>query len=275
MRSESLAMSAALAALLLAPGASASGRHDRQVRGTETRSRANPTGIHPAAYVASRAPAVTPKWLNVLRTLDWARDGKAPAAAGIEPDSDWKEHAFHGHTNYRVIGMDREACLLADSRAQGSVLYREVAPLSPEGLHLTWSWRVNTFPRGADLTRKAGDDRAAAVVVLYRKSILPWKIRALMYVWSRDLPAGTEMSSTYSDQIRILVVRSGPAESWQLEDRDLEADYRRVFGGEADPVKAVGVFTDSDNTHTEASAVYGPLSFARPVNASPVASIGR
>jgi hypothetical protein len=250
MRTDSLAMSA-LATLLFACGASASGTHDR-------------------------GPAPCSGRLSPLRVLAWSHARVAPAGTGgLAPDSDWKEHVFHGHTNYRVVEMGRKACLSADSRAQGSVLYQEISPLPADGLHLTWSWRVNTFPRGADLTRKAGDDRAAAVVVLYRKSILPWKIRALMYVWSRDLPAGTVMKSTYSGQIRILVVRSGPAGGWRVEDRDLAADYRRVFGGEADPVKAVGVFTDSDNTHTEASAVYGPLTFAHRVTAASVVSIGR
>jgi hypothetical protein len=197
------------------------------------------------------------------------------SAGGREPDPDWKERVVHGHTRYRVVEMGREACLAAESRADGSILYREIAPLPADALHLTWSWQVSTFPRGADLSRKEADDRAAAVVVLYRKSILPWKLRAIMYVWSRDLPAETVMKSTFSGEIRILVVRSGEAAGWKVEDRDLAADYRRVFGGEADPVKAVGVYTDSDNTRSQASAVYGPLTFARPVGAATVASVGR
>ncbi len=282
MKSDSLAFSAVLAALLLTPGASSSRAQTRPPgdppagAGYRTADCASPRSPGPAPAGVGAGPLPCARRLTPLRVLEWSRAPVSLASArGREPDAGWKEHVIHGHTRYRVVEMGRKACLAADSRADGSILYREIAPIPTDALHLTWSWQVNTFPRGADLRRKEADDRAAAVVVLYRKSILPWKLRAIMYVWSRDVPAETIMKSTFSGEIRILVVRSGEAAGWRVEDRDLAADYRRVFGGEADPVKAVGVYTDSDNTRSEASAVYGPLTFARPAGAASVASVGR
>ncbi len=196
----------------------------------------------------------------LVKTFFWTRspgNAQTPHTSPLDPG--WREHSFHDHTRYAVICAGGTQCLQAFADGAGSVLYRETDPVPTPDLHLTWSWRVNEFPRHENLASKGGDDRAAGVVILYHKSILPWKIRALIYVWSDVLPQGTVVPSPYAKDVKVMVLRTGRRSGWVEEDRDLAADYRRAFGEVPESVKALGVYTDADETKSEARAAYGPL----------------
>ena len=62
----------------------------------------------------------------------------------------------------------------------------------------------------------------------------------------------------------MVVVESGPvkAGTWIVEQRDILADYRHLFGGEPRQIGAVAVMTDTDNTGGEATAWYGDISIS-------------
>ena len=183
------------------------------------------------------------------------------SAGGLS--GDWKERRFKGTTRYRVVPSPHGAYLRAFSDASASALYRELGPVPLEGLRLCWSWKVLAFPEGERLDRKEGDDRAAAVTVIFRWSVLPWKVRSLFYVWSGVHPPGTVLENPFARSVRMIVLRQGGGENWVHESRDLAADYRRAFGEESETLEALGVFTDSDNTGGRAEAAYGPFRLAR------------
>jgi hypothetical protein len=46
---------------------------------------------------------------------------------------------------------------------------------------------------------------------------------------------------------------------WQHHQRDVLADFRRVFGEEPGPITSVALMTDTDNTRSRLTAWYGPL----------------
>jgi hypothetical protein len=58
--------------------------------------------------------------------------------------------------------------------------------------------------------------------------------------------------------VRDLVVESGTARlgRWLSYERDVAADYRRVFGEEPGRLIGLAIMTDSDNTGTQAQALY-------------------
>ena len=92
-------------------------------------------------------------------------------------------------------------------------------------------------------------------------------LAALCYVWDRDAPAGTLAPNAFTERVKMIVVRSGgdvPGE-WKVETRDLRADYRRAFGGDAPPVSGVGISSDSDNTGESAAAWFGDVVLSEPV----------
>jgi hypothetical protein len=157
------------------------------------------------------------------------------------------------------VASSHGAYLLARAEDAASGLYYETGGINPGGTVLCWGWRADRFPRRENLRERGGDDRAAAVTVVFRESLLPWRARAIFYVWSATLPEGTVLANPYAPGVKMIVLRSGAAGEWRHEHRDLAADYRRVFDEEPEPVLAVGVLTDADNTGGAAAASYGPL----------------
>jgi hypothetical protein len=49
---------------------------------------------------------------------------------------------------------------------------------------------------------------------------------------------------------------------WVSEQRDVLADYRRLFGEEPGEIAAVALMTDTDNTGLSARAWYGDIWFS-------------
>jgi hypothetical protein len=152
--------------------------------------------------------------------------------------------------------------LLAESRGSASGLYRRLNLDVTATPLLRWSWKVaGTLPRG-DEGHREGDDYAARVYVVFAHP-LPWKTRAIAYIWANRLPVGQVLQNAYSANVLMLAVESGNGRSgqWVTEERDVEADYRRLFGSPPPKLQAIGIMTDSDDTRGEARAWYGSISF--------------
>lgn len=193
------------------------------------------------------------------------------------------------HTQYEVVTIDGRRAVRAV--AQGSYA-NAVHPLNADVAAspiLSWSWRVDQFPAGSDLTVRRGDDLAAKVCVLFdlplsrlsfvdrvlielgrRLFKLDLPAATVCYVWDRTLAAGTWLPNVYTDRVRMLVLRSaaaGDVGRWFEEHRDLRADFSSAFGDEAEgglpPVSAVGFATDADNTGGQALAYFGDITLTR------------
>jgi hypothetical protein len=85
----------------------------------------------------------------------------------------------------------------------------------------------------------------------------------LMYVWCNQRAPGTVIRSPRTDRIRKLVLESGPGKlnRWLDYERDIRADYERVFGEPPGALVGIAIMTDSDNTRSLAKAWYGPVRF--------------
>jgi hypothetical protein len=55
---------------------------------------------------------------------------------------------------------------------------------------------------------------------------------------------------------------NGKAGQWLMEERDLLADYRLLFGADPPEAEAVAIMTDTDNTGGSAEAWYGDIYLA-------------
>jgi len=190
-------------------------------------------------------------WVLGALVLSWS--------GGASSERPWHEQRYAGHTRYTPLGDSASAPLRAVSDAANSALLTPL-DLDPSRVTLSWRWRVLEHPRGADPERRRADDRAAAVLVIVRRSFLPWRTRALMYQWSPARPAGEWSRSPYSGNVRTVVLRNAPADSlWREETRDLAADLARAFGEVPPRIEAIGVISDTDNTRGRAVAEFGPI----------------
>jgi hypothetical protein len=149
------------------------------------------------------------------------------------------------------------------SRGDHSTIAREVAVDLAATPVLEWSWRVVTLPDGADLRRRETSDATAHIFVVWPRAPAFLRSRLIGYVWDPFLPVNSVVPSQKSGTVTFVVVRSGPERPprWHTEQRDVAADYRRVFGQDASNPGALAISIDTNDTRSSAEALIGPILF--------------
>ncbi len=184
------------------------------------------------------------------------------------------------NTEYQAtVSLGRDA-LSANSTSSASMM-RQVVNIAPEQLgRVAFSWKVQALMPQADLGLRESEDAPVRVVLAFegdrsrfsmRDSMLselartltgePMPYATLMYVWCNTREPESIIQSQRTDRIRKIVVESGPQNimQWRDYERDIRADYLRVFGEPPGALVGVAIMTDSDNTRSSAQAWYGPL----------------
>lgn len=177
----------------------------------------------------------------------------------------WRERAFVGRTDYRIVSDAGMRVLMARSQASASGLFFKQPVDLAETPYLHWRWKVDgLIPGDHDERTKAGDDYPARVYVVLSGGLFFWRTRAINYVWASGEPAGSNWPNAFTGNARMVAVESGPARvgQWVGEVRDLREDFRRQFGEVPARIDAVAIMTDSDNTGTAATAWYGDILFS-------------
>jgi len=199
--------------------------------------------------------------LLLLSPLAWAGDADRlidDFEDGLRPQ--WREKAFQGRTEYRVVGDETGYVLEARSRGSASALIlKQTIDLKAFPV-LSWRWKVaNVLPRG-DARKKAGDDYAARIYVVFPHWFFP-KTRTINYIWANRLPVGSVVPNPLTSNAMMVAVQSGEEKvgEWVLENRDVLADYRRIFGEDPPLAGAVAIMTDTDNTGSSAVAWYDDI----------------
>lgn len=248
--------------------------------------------VAPLLALLLAACAAGPETVDPLGASDWAR--RSTIAGQVRP-ADWEHKVFANRkpTVYRAVDFEGRPAVHAFSAAGNSTLRTAVA-LAPgqtaDRLH--FSWYLKALNNQADLRDRDRDDAAARVILTFdgdrsqgftpRDHMLselaqlltgePLPYATLMYVWDDRYPVGTVIDNPHTRRIRQLVVESGPARlgQWVAMDRDVRADFQRVFGEAPGALTAVGLMTDTNNTGATGNAWFGPVS----LTAAPGAGVG-
>ncbi|MCM8760783.1 MAG: DUF3047 domain-containing protein [Candidatus Omnitrophica bacterium] len=184
-----------------------------------------------------------------------------------EKDSlkEWEEKIFKGRVLYKVEKSGDLSYVRARSDAAASALYYRIKLDARNNKPaLTWKWRVDKFPEKKapeSLETEKEDDFAARVYVIFPAAFIT-NYKVLEYVWAEKLPVGTTGTSPYSKNIKLMVLRSGLAADgvWSLEERDIVADYKRMFGTSPEKdIGAVAFMTNTEHTGTSAEATYDEI----------------
>jgi hypothetical protein len=183
----------------------------------------------------------------------------------VSPDAlaGWRRHSFSGETAYELVVRDGRPAIHALCDASASGLFRD----TPVDLNRTpvieWRWRVdNLHDPVPDETTRRGDDFAARLYVVRDGGVLPWRTRALNYVWTVAKPGASDWPNPFAAQARMVALRTAAdTGAWQVERRNIREDFRRFHGLEADSIDAVAIMTDCDNRPGTAEAWYGEIRF--------------
>lgn len=216
---------------------------------------------------AMRAPLAIMPLISLLLFLSAPLPATATDIAvgrfSSDGTSGWTGKSFKGTTDYRIVQENGRSVVKAHAVGAASGLTKKIAFNPATYRYLKWSWKVAGTVAGGDETTKGGDDYAARVYVIFPGRFF-WQTRALNYIWANKLPKGEFTPNAFTANARMIAVESGPSKSgqWLLEERDLVADYRRVFGENPPEAGGVAIMTDTDNTGAEATAWYGDITIS-------------
>jgi hypothetical protein len=194
----------------------------------------------------------------------------------------WAHQGFPGKppTHFEYARLEGRDAISVRAEASASML-RQVVRIAPEQLgRVRFSWKVPALMEQADMALREKDDAPVRIVLAFegdrsrfsaRDAALselvhaltgePMPYATLMYVWCNRREPGSVIRSPRTDRVRKLVVESGPRRlnRWLEYERDIRADYERVFGEQPGALVGIAIMTDSDNTRSRAQAWYGPV----------------
>ncbi len=173
----------------------------------------------------------------------------------------WESKVFEGKTHYKLVRDDKTFVLQAKSHAAASGVFRKVHIDLNKTPYLHWSWKIQNVLQGYNERSKQGDDYVARVYVVFSGGMFFWRTRAINYVWASNQIIGSTWENPYTSHARMIAVQAGNAKAgtWQLESRNIQYDYQRLFGEPIDTLDSVAIMTDTDNTGASLKAWYGDI----------------
>ena len=173
----------------------------------------------------------------------------------------WQLRHFEGETRYRIVEDGGTRVLEAESDGAASSFYLEREIDLAARPVLEWRWRVEAPLAVADERLKAGDDFAARVYAVAPGEGMFAPPIAISYVWAGSADVGDDWPNPFTSKVRMVAVESGPAHAgeWRRYRRNVQEDFRRLFGREVDELEGVAVMTDADNSRQHARARYGDI----------------
>ena len=191
---------------------------------------------------------------------------------------------YKKNTVYRLENYQGRTVLSANSKTSASGLAVKLRPRQANNLWLNWEWKALSAIPEADNAERYHDDAPLRILVAFdgNKSKLPLKEKmnfemanlisgqempyaTLMYIWSGKSPVDTIITNAHTSRIKMIVVDSGWENlgNWHKHQRDLAADYKRAYGEAPGEVIGIALLTDTDNTKSEARAIYGDIELIR------------
>lgn len=173
------------------------------------------------------------------------------------PSQGWQTREGSAKDIYRIVEENGDKYLEAKANDKSVQLFRDKDWDGKKFPIMRWKWRVKEFPTGAKEKGGKNDSAAGLYVVFPRRWFIP---EAIKYVWSEKVPKETMIRKR--KQFALIVVRSGAigVGEWQSEERDVMADYEKIFGRSAPRPVSFGFLTDANDTHSKAAADYDDIS---------------
>jgi Protein of unknown function (DUF3047) len=196
---------------------------------------------------------------------DWTKP--AVGTKGLPPDlkaQSWGSPKY----DFEIVTDENQRALRMKSANEASLASRDVKGKVnlKETPILEWSWKVVTLPKNGDSCKKATDDQAAQVYVVWPRFPEAVRSRIIGYVWDSTEPVGKICKSEKTGTVTYIVLRSGPGElgKWITERRNVVEDFKKIYEDEPDGPAAVSIAIDSNDTTSTAESFMGSIFFKKP-----------
>jgi len=165
--------------------------------------------------------------------------------------------------DFKVEEHDGRPALHMKSDNEGSTISRDVkgkVSLNDTPV-LEWTWKVVALPKNGNSCKKATDDQAAQLFVVWPRFPEAVRSRIIGYVWDSTLPAGTICKSEKTSTVTYIVVHSGPADlgKWITERRNVRDDFQKIYREAPEDPAALSLGIDSNDTDSTAESYIGPI----------------
>jgi Protein of unknown function (DUF3047) len=186
------------------------------------------------------------------------------AAPNATLPSGWATRAVRGQQlpMSRIVDTSGIRFMRVSGAGKAGWFFHQLAtPLRATGGHLRWTWRAPLSPHGANIAASATDDAALRVFVVFgRHGRFDRRPRTLFYTLADGEPAPDDPRSPFA--VRI-AGRPALAREWVRAAADPFADYRRIWGTTPQPIVAIGVMQDTDQTRSAAIGDILTISWSR------------
>ena len=209
-----------------------------------------------AATAAAQSPIVVEDWSKYTV----GTKGIPAGWQGQNWGSPKYDFVIESHESHKVLHMR--------SANEGSTISKDIkgkVDLKQTPL-LEWSWKVSALPKGGNSCKKATDDQAAQVFVVWPRFPTAVRSRIIGYVFDSSAAAGTICKSEKTGTVTYVVVRSGSADlgKWFTERRNVVEDFKQIYGEEPENPEALSLAIDSNDTNSTSESSVGPILFRRP-----------
>lgn len=198
-----------------------------------------------------------------LMLSGWIAAQPSLASAG---QTAWDERSFVGHTRYTFIQENGIETIKGETAGTASVLYRREKVNLTETPVLRWRWKINnTYGSEINEQSRDGDDYPARLYVVVKTGLFPWQTLAVNYVWSSSGQVGDTWPSAYTEKSQMVAVQAGERNvgRWLSEERNVVADFKRLFDVDVSTLDGYAIMVDGDNTGRSATAWFSQIRFGK------------
>jgi len=217
-----------------------------------------------AAVLVLAAASLAGAQGNTVVIEDWS---KQPVGKTGIPNG-WQGQNWGSPKYDFVIAADGQARVLhMKSSNEGSTINKELKLDLKPNCTLQWRWKAVTLPKGGDSRKKETDDQGIQLYVTFPRFPQAVRSRIIGYVWDTSAPVGTIVKSEKAGTVTYVVVRSGTdgLGQWHTESRNVCEDYKKIYSEDLnEPLGAVSVAIDSNDTKSTAESYVGEILFMKP-----------
>lgn len=177
----------------------------------------------------------------------------------------WEKKSFSGKTTYGLVSLQKTTVLRAESHGEASGLFRKIKVDLKKYPYLNWRWRIEKRLTTSNEKVKSGDDYAARIYVIIDGGFLPWRTKAVNYVWANKAEKHDIWPSAFAGRNAMMIAlrnNKDPTATWFDEKRNVFKDLSKIFRKDITSIDGIAIMTDTDNNQDETIAYYGDIYFS-------------
>ena len=180
---------------------------------------------------------------------------------------DWKPQNWGTphYENLKIVEDEGRRALYMKSANDSSTINKEIkgkVRLKDTPM-LEWQWKSSVLPKGGNSCKKATDDQAGQIFLVWPRFPEAVRSRIIGYVWDTTQPVGTICKSEKTGTVTYVVVRSGSGDlnKWVAETRNVVEDFKKIYGEAPEDPAILSLSIDSNDTGTTSEAMIGAIRF--------------